>query len=333
MDDLVVVGADKAGLGRASRLLRAGGVCAFPTETVYGLGANAFVPSAIAEIYRLKNRPVWNPLIVHTVDAGMARSLARAWPDVAVMLAERFWPGPLSLVVERADRVPDAVSAGTGTVALRVPAHPVAQALLRECGLPLAAPSANRSEQLSPTSAEHVLRGLPDVPLVVDGGPCRWGIESTVVDVTCTPPRLLRPGALPLRTLKEVVGVIDCPGEPSQGGAVRSPGSARRHYAPMAKVVLVDDFDASRLRGLRQPSGVLTYQVPDSALTDWAEHIEILPDDPTGYAADLYAALHRLDDRGMSTVAVLAPPRHEDWMAVRDRLHRASANPTSAPVV
>ncbi|WP_206739409.1 L-threonylcarbamoyladenylate synthase [Streptomyces sp. L2] len=319
--------ADAAGLGRASRLLRAGGVCAFPTETVYGLGASAFSPTAIAEIYRLKNRPTWNPLIVHAVDVDMARGLARVWPEAAAVLADRFWPGPLSLVVDRADHVPDAVSAGTGTVALRVPAHPVARELLAECALPLAAPSANRSESVSPTCAEHVVRTLPDVPLVVDGGPCRWGIESTVVDVTCTPPRLLRPGALPLRMLRDVIGVIDCPQAAAVVGAARSPGMGRRHYAPRARVVLVDDFGAFGLDGLPKPCGILTHDVPDAALTGSAAHVEVLPDDPAGYGADLYAALHRLDDSGMDTVAVLAPPKGEEWMAIRDRLDRASAGP------
>ncbi|MEV0324322.1 L-threonylcarbamoyladenylate synthase [Streptomyces sp. NPDC050658] len=328
----VIVSADAAGLDQASRVLRAGGVCAFPTETVYGLGADAFSTPAIAEIYRLKNRPDWNPLIVHALDADMARSLARVWPGVAVELAHRFWPGPLTLVVDRAAHVPDAVSAGTGTVALRVPAHPVALDLLAACGLPLAAPSANRSESVSPTCAQHVLRSLPDVPLIVDGGPCRWGIESTVLDITCTPPRLLRPGALPLRKLRDAIGAIDFSAASfgDGDGTARSPGQGRRHYAPRAKVVIVDDVEVAGQSGLGKPCGILTHVDLDVARTAWAEHVEVLPDDPAGYGADLYAALHRLDDRGISTIAVLAPPEDEDWMAVRDRLHRASAGPMPA---
>ena len=179
-----VVRADSDGLRRAAALLRADGVCAFPTETVYGLGANALSPAAISRIYRLKGRPAWNPLIVHAHHADHARSLTRTWPDLAGELARRFWPGPLTMVVERAAQVPGIVSAGSATVAIRVPAHPVALALLEECSLPLAAPSANRSEGLSPTRPEHVLRSLPEVPLVVDGGSCEFGIESTVLDLT-----------------------------------------------------------------------------------------------------------------------------------------------------
>jgi L-threonylcarbamoyladenylate synthase len=294
-------------------LLRSGSVVAFPTETVYGLGADAFDEKAVGEIYRLKRRPSWNPLIVHVADVAAARALAEVWPGTADDLAARFWPGPLTLVVARARHLP-----GIDTVAIRVPAHPVALDLLRASGLPLAAPSANRSESISPTTAEHVVRSLPDVPLVLDGGPCSWGIESTVLDVTGDVPRLLRPGALGLRALREAVGPIALPGGETADGAARpSPGMSRRHYAPRAKVILCEDVRDVERSGLAQPVGVLSYE--------GSEGTEILSADPREYAADLYAALHRLDDAGFATILVQEPPRTEDWLAVRDRLSRAAA--------
>ena len=308
---------DADGLRRASTLLHAGSVVAFPTETVYGLGADAFSERAVAEVYRLKNRPAWNPLIVHVADVAAARALAHAWPDGADALADRFWPGPLTLVVRRARHL-TGVGADDATIAVRVPAHEVALKLLAACGLPLAAPSANRSEGISPTTARHVVESLPDVPLVLDGGPCAWGIESTVLDLTGAAPRLLRPGALGLRALREVAGPITLPAERVADGSARpSPGMSRRHYAPRARVVLTDDVEnAGDLPG---PVGVLAYDA------DAGPHRELLPADPRGYAADLYAALHRLDDAGVRTIIVQAVPESEEWLAVRDRLSRAAA--------
>ncbi|GIE79729.1 threonylcarbamoyl-AMP synthase [Actinoplanes philippinensis] len=304
---------DAEGLRRAVEILRAESVVAFPTETVYGLGADAFSAKAVGEIYRLKQRPSWNPLIVHVADVTAARALAEVWPATADDLAARFWPGPLTLVVRRARHLP-----GIDTVAIRVPAHPVALDLLKASGLPLAAPSANRSESISPTTAEHVVRSLPDVPLVLDGGPCSWGIESTVLDVTGDVPRLLRPGALGLRALRDAAGPIALPdAETADGEARPSPGMSRRHYAPRAKVVLCKDVRDVERSALAGPVGILAYEGGDAA--------EILPSDPRGYAADLYAALHRLDDAGFATILVQEPPQTEDWLAVRDRLSRAAA--------
>ncbi|GAB3865920.1 L-threonylcarbamoyladenylate synthase [Dactylosporangium cerinum] len=319
-----VVAADAAGLRRAAELLRQESVCAFPTETVYGLGAHAFSAKAVAEVYRLKRRPSWNPLIVHVASTRDAQALAHEWPEAARLLAARFWPGPLSLVVERAHHLP--ANGGPPTVAIRVPAHPVALALLEECGLPLAAPSANRSESISPTTAEHVIRSLPDVPLVLDGGPCRLGIESTVVDVTVSPPRLLRPGALSLRAIREVVGPLQLPGSaPVPAAGVRSPGLAHRHYAPRARLHLVDDPD--ELTAWAEDAeagtvGILTHR----STAPRGVQVELLSADPLEYAADLYAALHRLDDAGVATILAQAPPVGDDWLAVHDRLTRASAS-------
>ena len=316
MTDRRVVVPDAAGLARAAGLLRRGSVVAFPTETVYGLGADAFRASAVAEVYRLKNRPAWNPLIVHVPDAAAARDLAEEWPDGADELAAKFWPGPLTLVVRRSSRLADVGPTAAGTIAVRVPAHEVALRLLDACGLPLAAPSANRSESLSPTTARHVLQSLPEVPLVLDGGPCALGIESTVLDLTSTPPRLLRPGALALRAIRDVVGRLALPGDAVADGAARpSPGMSRRHYAPRARVVLADEIGPD----LPDSSGVLAYRGADGPRR------EILSADPREYAADLYAALHRLDDAGVSTILVQRPPDGEDWLAIRDRLRRAAA--------
>jgi L-threonylcarbamoyladenylate synthase len=314
-----ILAPDAAGLRRASELLRSGSVCAFPTETVYGLGGDAFSAQAVAEIYRLKNRPAWNPLIVHVDSARRAESLAEEWPETAAALAQRFWPGPLTLVVQRAARLPHAGGGDEHTIAIRVPAHPVAQALLRECELPLAAPSANRSEQISPTRAEHVLRSLPDVPLVLDGGPCEFGIESTVVDVTGGLVTLLRPGALALRAIGEVVGKVELP---DLTGPVRSPGLGKRHYAPRAKLVIVESIGAAELGGWPSPLGILTYGDPVTSGVTGA--VELLSAEPREYAADLYAALHRLDDAGVATIVALAPPAGDDWLAVNDRLTRAA---------
>ncbi|GGQ38947.1 L-threonylcarbamoyladenylate synthase [Couchioplanes azureus] len=311
----MIVAADAAGIRRAAGLLRAGSVVAFPTETVYGLGADAFSTRAVAEVYRLKNRPSWNPLIVHVAHVSAARELAAHWPRAADDLAAAFWPGPLTLVVRRAPHLTQ-VGADTGTIAVRVPAHEVALRLLEATGLPLAAPSANRSEGISPTTAEHVLRSLPDVPLVLDGGPASWGIESTVLDVTGEVPRLLRPGALGLREIREVTGTIALPEEVADGSARPSPGMSRRHYAPRAKVVLTDEVDPA---GLDASVGVLTYETAD------VPGAEVLSADPREYAADLYAALHRLDDAGVATILVKTPPPTEEWLAVRDRLSRAAA--------
>lgn len=316
---MTIVRPDAEGLRRAVEVLRADSVVAFPTETVYGLGANAFSAKAVGEIYRLKNRPSWNPLIVHVANVEAARALAEVWPDEANELAAQFWPGPLTLVLPRARHL-TGVGASNDTIAIRIPDHEVALRLLEASELPLAAPSANRSESISPTTAEHVVRSLPDVPLVLDGGPASWGIESTVLDVTRGSPRLLRPGALGLRALRDVAGPIELPADgPADGVARPSPGMSRRHYAPRAAVILAGDVREVDRAGLAGPVGVLTYETAD------VEGAEILSGDPREYAADLYAALHRLDDAGVATILVQEPPRTEDWLAVRDRLTRAAA--------
>ncbi|MEZ4332752.1 MAG: L-threonylcarbamoyladenylate synthase [Myxococcota bacterium] len=301
---------DASALAEAARRLRAGALVAFPTETVYGLGANALDASAVERIFVAKGRPASNPVIVHVESEAAARGLARRWPASAARLAEAHWPGPLTLVVERSDAIPDVVTAGGPTVALRVPAHPVALALLRACALPLAAPSANRSESISPTTAQHVAESLgPWIEdlLVLDGGPCRVGIESTVVDVTGERPVVLRPGMLRLENVDE---------RPSHAAATpfaaRSPGQMARHYAPGKPLVIIDDAALARVG--RPGDGVLR-----------------LPGSPDQAATRLYAELHRLDaDPAVLRIVVVSPPDAPAWAAIHDRLRRAASASTGA---
>src|SRR5262249_19767115 len=234
---------DPAVIERAAELLRRGEVVAFPTETVYGLGANALDEAAVRRVFEAKGRPANNPLIVHVTHAEQAVGLTGDWPEAAAKLAARFWPGPLTLVLPRSPRVPDVVTAGGPTVAVRMPAHPVAFGLIRAAGVPLAAPSANRSGELSPTRAEHVLVSLGGrIPLILDGGPTTGGIESTVVDVTGTPVRLLRPGLVSVADLERIVGPLAVPSPlDTSETALPSPGMLSRHYAPRTPVTLVDE--------------------------------------------------------------------------------------------
>jgi L-threonylcarbamoyladenylate synthase len=312
---------------RAAELLRAGRLVAFPTETVYGLGANALDPRAIQLIYDAKGRPGNNPLIVHVVDAVQVLNVVREWPKTAELLAERFWPGPLTLVLPKRPEVPDSATAGGPTVAVRCPAHPVAQALLRAAGIPVAAPSANRSTELSPTRAQHVLASLGGrIELILDAGPCPGGIESTVIDVTRSEIRLLRPGLIPVTQLEEIVGPVLTGGKP--GGHVRSPGQMAKHYSPRTGLRLAPPGHLMReaeegLRtGLRV--GIVTFGGHgERRKSDGVVHKE-LGDDPRSAAENLYDTLHQLDGLGLDVILVESPPDTADWAAIRDRLTRAA---------
>ncbi len=327
-------------IAASARCLRAGGLVAFATETVYGLGANALDASAVARIFEAKGRPAHNPLIVHVADEDAARQVVSAWPDQAQRLAQAFWPGPLTLVLPRAANIPGLITAGLGSVGVRVPAHPVALELLRQARLPIAAPSANRSEALSPTRAEHVRLSLgaflnPQRDIILDGGDCAVGIESTVLDLTQAPALLLRPGAVSRARIEAVIGpihVLDAPScaAPGHGAPQISPGLAARHYAPRARALRFDSRAelqaALALRGgckYLHRLGVVT--VGDFPLAD-PTHIEAhaLPGGPEGYASGLYATLHALDDAGCAEIWIEMPPEHEEWRAVRDRLRRAT---------
>ncbi|MDQ2670833.1 MAG: L-threonylcarbamoyladenylate synthase [Gemmatimonadota bacterium] len=316
-------------IARAAALIRGGRLVAFPTETVYGLGADALDPAAIALIFAAKGRPQTNPLIVHVPDADEARSLVTEWPDAAERLAERFWPGPLTLILPKRDVVPAAVTAGLAAVAVRVPAHPVALALLTAAERPIAAPSANRYTLLSPTRAEHVERGLGDrVDLILDGGPTDVGIESTVLDLSGKHPVLLRPGMVPADAIERVIGPVERAAASLSDDAARlSPGLAARHYAPAARVVLVDRAREG------EPPGTLIRQMPhpvallvfgSSRSEPLAERVIAMPPDPETYARSLYETLHALDAEGFRTVLVERLPDDDEWAGVRDRLERAA---------
>lgn len=324
-------------LERAAAILRRGGLVAIPTETVYGLAADALDEEAVAGIFRAKGRPASNPLIVHVSDAAMARSLAASWPAAAAAIAARLWPGPVTVVVPRGPRIPDIVTAGGPTVALRCPDHRLARRLIEMADTPLAAPSANRSEAVSPTTAHHVLAGLGDkVALILDGGPCGQGIESTVVDCTSTPPRILRPGPLSRATLEAVVGgpvAWPAPAGPAAADAVRSPGQQARHYAPRTPLDVAADAAGRAVELLDAGScvGLVTTAIDDPATRALASRRELvvvpMPNDPAAYARILYATLHALDQRALDRIVVAAPPDTEAWKAIRDRLLRAAAPP------
>jgi L-threonylcarbamoyladenylate synthase len=323
---------DPALLDRAAAMLRDGHLVAFPTETVYGLGAHALDPAAVARIYAAKGRPAYNPLIVHVPDVAAARRLTREWPEAADRLAARWWPGPLTIVLPKAASVPDSVTAGLDTVALRIPAHPVALALLRAAGIPLAAPSANRSGQVSPTAAAHVARSLGGrVPLILDGGLCEVGIESTVVDLSVVPPQLLRPGMVSQRELEEELGPLALAGPAQHEQSARSsPGMLERHYAPAAAVLLFETGSEPELRSaveaVRQRGRQVGALVRN--LKPRADRTIVLPDEPAGYARALYQALHNLDGAGVELILIERAPAGSEWAAVRDRLERA-ARPAS----
>ena len=299
---------------------------AFPTETVYGLGANALDPAAIARIYEAKGRPAYNPVILHVADVAAAERLSREWPVAAVALAAKYWPGPLTLVLPRSDLVPDVATAGLAAVGIRVPAHPVALALIRAAGVPVAAPSANRSNELSPTSAEHVARSLGDrLDVLLDGGETTVGIESTVLDLTGTRPVLLRPGLLTREELELLVGPIDLPDQQPEGATPRrAPGQLARHYAPRGELVLVaaGELRERLARETMRPVGVL----PRTVHLDTRDGVVaiLMPAAPRAYARRLYAALHELDAQGCRRLLVEEVPAEPAWEGVRDRLARAA---------
>jgi L-threonylcarbamoyladenylate synthase len=294
-----------AELERAVQILRDGGLVAFPTETVYGLGANALSAKAVRRIYAAKGRPSTSPLIVHIAGLDMLPRVTAEWPGPAKLLAEHFWPGPLTLVLKKNAAVPDEVTAGLNTVGVRMPSHPVAHELIRRTGLPLAAPSANRFTELSPTTAEHVRKALGDkVDLILDGGPCQVGIESTVLSLAENRPVLLRPGMVSAAGIERVIGPIAMNAPPPHADAAHaSPGLHERHYSPRTPLVLLEEGEAlphGRGREL------------------------FLPRDARQFAAVLYSELHQADKEGWDWIALRRPPVSPEWLAICDRLQRAS---------
>jgi L-threonylcarbamoyladenylate synthase len=329
----------RAAVERAVAWLRAGGIAALPTETVYGLAANALDPAAVAKIYAAKGRPAHNPVIVHVASLPMARRCAAHWPAAADALAAAFWPGPLTLVLPRSSEIPDIVTAGGPTVGIRWPGHPFIQEVIRACDFPLAAPSANAANTLSPTNAAHVSASLGGrVPLIVDGGQCQVGLESTVLDLVAAPPRVLRPGMIHEESLAAVVGALGSApvGDPSTQ-PVRSPGQLRKHYAPKARLRVLAWRDGADLRAQLAALGVngsaISPMFPGVFVLahtripagDGFGSVSVIPHDPEAFARALYAELHRCDAAGARWIIVEAVPESPEWRAVADRLGRAAA--------
>jgi L-threonylcarbamoyladenylate synthase len=317
----------ESAIARAAAAIRQGELVAMPTETVYGLAADALDPTAVGRIFAAKQRPANHPLIVHVSSLEEADRVAHV-DDRARRLAAAFWPGPLTLVLPRRDVVPDAVTGGLDTVGVRIPAHPVAQALIAACGRPLAAPSANRYTRLSPTRAEHVVSQLgDDVCIVLDAGPTKVGIESTVLDLSTEEPVLLRPGGIDAERIEQHIGPLQRPGQaPAEDAPRKSPGMSDLHYAPRARLrgyarkgqdALAAQIADARSRGSK--TGQLSLG-ETAGIADW---LLAMPGDATGYARELYAALHEADRLGCDIVYVEVPPDTPAWEGVRDRLRRA----------
>ena len=326
-----IVAANASNIQIAADALRAGGVVAFPTETVYGLGACTLNVVAIERVYQLKGRPADNPLIAHVLDATLARDVVAAgcWDERCESLARRFWPGPLTLVLPKSARVSDRATAGRPTVAVRSPQHSAAQALLEAAGQPISAPSANRSGRVSPTSARHVLDEFASVAeardlLILDGGECEVGIESTVLDLTSSPPRILRHGSVTLEQLRAVLGEVEAPAVETQSAG---PGTSPSHYAPRtpAELVAPEQVQATLRRlGDQGQRGVALVFDPD--MIKPPHRAVTMPQDGERYAHDLYQRLREADGMGCDRIVVESPPQTSQvWRAVHDRLRRATS--------
>jgi L-threonylcarbamoyladenylate synthase len=331
-------------VAKAVAVLRRGGLVAFPTETVYGLGADATNAHAVARIFAAKGRPTSNPLIVHVADQTVAQRYAAVWPESARQLARAFWPGPLTLVVPKRDLIVPQATAGLSTVGLRSPDHPLALELLRHFDGPIAAPSANRSTRVSPTTAKHVRDELGDsVDYILDGGPCRVGIESTVLDLSGDAPTILRPGAVTAEQIEEHIGPVRTfNGHVAQSTAAMSPGQQAIHYAPHAAAYRFDTHQIAQVAQWCQANPKLSWAIlmlessqlhPAMATLlpligaeppGGSHRLILMPDDAEDYARQLYATLRSLDDHGTKTIWVQMPPPSPPWAAVRDRLTRAT---------
>ena len=305
---------------RAAEVLKRGALVGFPTETVYGLGADASSREAVARLYAAKRRPADHPVIVHFASAEQAFAWARDVPQGARKLAQKFWPGPLTLVLKRSKKAGDFVTGGQDTIGVRVPAHPLAQELLKAFGGGIAAPSANRFGQVSATTAAHVRADLgEDVELVLDGGPSEVGIESTIVDLSGEGAVLLRPGRISRLELEKVLGTLV---QEKRADSPRHSGGLERHYAPKTPARLVPPHELDReIARLRDKVAVLAFSRPDERVDYWLR----MPREPLGYAQRLYAALRELDGAGCESILIEAPPETPEWAGVRDRLVRATS--------
>lgn len=322
---------DAASIARAADVVRQGGAVGFPTETVYGLGVNAFDERAVAKMFELKGRPRFNPVIVHASDLEQVRQIVADFPDQARALADAFWPGPLTLVLPKRPSVPDLVTAGLATVGVRVPAHSAARELIEQAGTAVAAPSANRSGRVSPTTAQHVLAEFgDDLPIILDAGPCVGGVESTVVSLAGSRPVVMRLGGVTVEELGRVVGPADVsaevPADPDDAERARaSPGMLERHYAPRTPLHLVDKLDGLDVPALGRRAGLLTLTDPGSQARAFVS-VECLSaaGELREAAANLFAALRRLDDASLDVIVALRVPEHGLGRAINDRLSRAS---------
>lgn len=341
----------QAALAEAAAVLRAGGLVAFPTETVYGLGADATNAAAVAGIFAAKQRPFSDPLIVHIANSEALSTCAQQIPETAWLLAERFWPGPLTLIVPRGDAIPTQVTAGGATVGVRVPAHPVARALLRLAGVPVAAPSANRFMHTSPTTAAHVLDDLDGrIDCVLDGGPCAVGVESTVLDLLAQPPRILRPGGVTLEALRALLPTLQGPsaehdvatavladgGAEPTGAPLAAPGQFERHYAPHTRLLVYDAQGTAALTALRSAAqealsrgarvGALLTTEDAAALADLPLSVAPLGTsaDVAGLARAIYAALRALDEQSLDLLLAHTVSDAGLGLALNDRLRRAA---------
>ncbi len=294
-------------ISEAAEILRAGGLVAFPTETVYGLGANALDPIAVQKIFEMKGRPETSPLIVHVASVEMAREIVADWPPLAEELARQWWPGPLTVVLPKNSRVPSSITAGLPTVGVRMPNHSMALDLIQAAGVPVAAPSANRFTALSPTTADHVRAAFGDTVPVLDGGPCAVGIESTVVAIDGDKLKLLRPGMISFAEIEQVTAQADV--------SHPAPGMHEKHYSPRTRLILVKGPAE-----LPDRTGAYVWR---AALGPAARSIR-MPLDAGPYAAQLYRVLHQLDAENWPWIAVEIPPDAPDWTAIRDRLQRAA---------
>lgn len=320
----------EAAVEQAAELLQKGQVVALPTETVYGLAANALDARAVARIFEIKGRPAHNPVIVHVAGLDMARACAYCWPPLAERLANAFWPGPLTLVLSRSARIPNLVTAGGETVGIRWPSHPVIQAVIQRCGFPLAAPSANLSNRLSPTTAAHVLKQLDGkIPLIIDGGHAQVGIESTVLDLSVLPPRVLRPGMIHHQALLAVTGELA--GEKTTPEPkLKSPGLFPKHYAPRARLALLPWQNEHELHAQAKRFSIPfariyvvahTHIPPSSGFAG----VSVIPHDAEAFARAIYAQLHECDDAGAELIIIEQLPEAEEWRALRDRMNRAAS--------